>query len=280
MIPYYIQLLPYSGHKKGKSTFDKNGVIMSKIRYNKHYNYHATAIASYAIINLPSEQAYENINWLKNNHEKGAIYHDFDIVSYDNVRAPWIGSLAQSLSISALCLAYKHDKDKDNLLTAHKFMGALEKHCIQRNLLGTWFCEYPNIYSILNGHIYSMFCLQDIIKYTTSPETKQRAQSLWKETEHTVLNNLYRYNLGNWSRYDLHTLVPAKEFYHKVHISQLQYLNFMGGSPLYDKLITDWIKGLNKIHHYKFKAMWMHMKRHGLIESMKRLKQTLEWKYL
>ena len=280
MIPYYIQTLPYSLHKNNKATFDKNGVIMSRIPYNKYYSYHATAIASYAIQELPSEQAYANLNWLKDNHINGAIKHDFIIPAY-NIQPPWIGSLAQALSISALCRAYAHDNDKDHINTAHKFMGGLEKNCIKRTFFNdTWFCEYPGICSILNGHIYTMFGVRDMSKYTTRPTIKKRAEKLWRDAETTVVNNLYKYNTGHWSRYDLVNNAPASLFYHNVHIQQLEALNQMSNHS-YDTYIKNWKIGLLRpTLPHKFKAMYIHFRRHGLVESTKRIQKMIAWKYL
>ncbi len=221
MIEYPIDTLPFSIHKdlKQHSSFDKNGVILSRVQYRKDFVYHATAIASFAIANSDDDHFIPNIKWIINNMEKdGAIWHDFDIVSYDNVKAPWVGGLSQGLSISAMIMAYKKTNDKSYLDYAKLLFNGLQKHCVfiddNKN---KWICEYPSVPSILNGFIYSLYGVNDLLNQKIEIKSKEFLSGCMT----TIHRNLHRYDLGNWSKYDLVYHYPATKFYNDIHVKQL-----------------------------------------------------------
>ena len=68
------------------SKLDENSVIMSRIPYTTEYDYHVTAIASYAINNEEKPEIFNSqIKWLIENIDKdGAYRHKFKFSYYSN----------------------------------------------------------------------------------------------------------------------------------------------------------------------------------------------------
>ena len=200
-INYHIQTLPFSMHKGHPYTFE-DGILMSKIPYNQGYHYHLTSIASYAIAEYPSRKSERHIEWIIDNLNNGCYYHDFDVITYDNVKAPWVGGLAQGLAISALMLY-------DEINVAKKVAEGLKRECVVDDIIQ----EYPGV-TVLNGWIYAIFGLVDIFDTDFLHVTLKK-----------LLYELPKYVNPNrpWSIYDS-TGMPATTFYHRVVFEQLKIL--------------------------------------------------------
>jgi hypothetical protein len=273
---YPIDVLPFTLHKgqEKHAKFDSDGVLQSRVRYRSDFVYHATAIASYAITTDDPDSFFDQIIWLEQNMDKdGAIWHNFNIVSYINVENPWVGGLAQGLTISALIKAYTLTDNKSYLTSAKQALNGLIKHtlyCDDKNNI--WICEYPGIHSILNGFIYSLFGVIDINKYSPSNSSKD----LIVECISTINNNLKQYDLGNWSRYDLIYRYPCDLFYNNVHALQMKALHSMFNDIMYLDYFYKWYHEKDSFY-YRTKKQIMQISQNGVFEMYKRWKQYNTW---
>ena len=279
-MPYPVRVLPFSIQKGHPYKTDENGVILSKIPYTPNFSHHTTAVASYCIQNMydvddDSEyMAQKQLQWLlENMSDDGAYWHDFSFPFYDDFPQPWVGGLAQGLAISAFVRAYILYKDKKYLECAKRAYNALNKYCLFTNNDGVWIKEYPNVPTILNGMIYAMFGVYDMMSYDDS------AVHLWESTVDTLLRNLCRYDTGYWSKYDLVNHYPATPFYHGLHIRQLKALYTLTGEKVFLWTSENWEKYLQTGHRRaRLTRGIMLAQKHGVIGSYKRMKEIKRWK--
>ena len=272
---YYIKTLPGDIHKNSPHKFDKNGVILSKIPYIQDYHYHVTAITSYAIQNMGKDEIpMPQLEWMENNIEKdGSFFHRFKLPFYD-FKLPWIGGLSQGLAISAFIRAYHKTQDKKYLKLAVKSFNSLKMNCLFTDSSGyTWIEEYPGVPSILNGFIYALFGVIDICKNTKL----KSAEKLRNDCITTLLTNLYDFDMGYWSRYDLINKFPATAFYHKIHIEQMYALYYETGHERFYKYYLKWKMELANTRRANIKRNYMLIKHHGILGSYKRYKQRKRW---
>ena len=228
---YHIDVLPGDINKDTPHIY-KNGVIKTKIPFTQKYSYHTTAIASCAL-SSNKRLALPHIKWLVDNIKKDGTYkHNFVFPFYDNFPKPWVGGLSQGLAISALVQANKVE-------VAEKAFNGLQDNCIHVDGLGnTWIEEYPldKPVKILNGFIYALFGVYDLYKKTGNEE----AEELWKKGIRTLKQNLKRYDLRNWSKYDLYSEIPATPFYNKIHVKQLAALYNMTTDKIFKRYSIKW----------------------------------------
>lgn len=263
---YYVNTLPDDVSKGSPHKVEK-GVILSKIPYTQEYHHHATAIASSVLRNMD----WPSIEWLMDNmDDNGCIWHDFKLPFYE-FETPWVGGLAQGLTISALVKAYEKYKVQDYLEGAKKAYNGLKLCCFKDG----WIYEYPGVPSILNGNIYALFGLYDLLPYHS--EVKNTLNSC----VHNLLVSIQKFDTGYWSRYDLITGIPATKFYHEVHIEQLAVLGRLSSLPNFT-YISEIFKGYNKekINHIlskteRFKSL---LKKHGPVELYRINKRRKAWK--
>jgi len=281
---YHINILPFSLHKGlGKhARFDDNGVLQSRIPYNNFFSYHATAISSFAITTDDTNKMYDQLDWLSENMcSDGSIKHYFKIISYDGINRSWTGGLAQGLMISAFLRAYILDNDKKFLKLAEMAYNGLICHAIDIDTDGyTWIMEYPGVSSILNGYIYSMFGVYDLMINDDSKKIKSSCESLWFECNKCITDKLPLYDLGGWSIYDKVYNYPATDFYHRIHMKQLHRLYELTGNPIYNMYALKWAESYNGIikNYYKFTKMLMQLKINGIFTMYSKWRKHKKWK--
>ena len=270
-VDYHINILPDDISKGTPHKFDENGVIMSKIPYTQEYHYHTTTIASYILSNLDSKKVfYPQLKWLLENQDDDGLYwHDFTLPFYD-FEKPWVGGLAQGLAISALIRTSYADEAK------RAFYGLCKKCIMTDRDKNVWIAEYPKIPTILNGFIYALFGVYDIIPYT------KKARILWDDCLRTLYNNLPKYDIGYWSRYDLETGIPSTEFYHKIHIDQMGVLSDLsqGHGDIFRLYNRKWQWQLNHVWsrlRAKIKRDRMIIKKHGAFGIYNCYKEKKRW---
>lgn len=168
------------------------------------------------------------------------------------MKTPWYSAMGQGHAISLLSRFYAHFKQEKHILSAGRALNLLNittqsggvKAYFQNSTDYWWYEEYPTQpYSlfVLNGFMYSMFGIFDFISvYRTSPEIKNntilqaysdRAVLLYKNGLRSLQRMISSYDSGIRSFYDLrHLSNPkvnpniARWDYHKLHVSQLNYL--------------------------------------------------------
>lgn len=283
---YHIDTLPFSIAKKHPNSFDQKGVLLSKIPYTKQYNYHTTAIASYAIVNSENQQIfYTQINWLMENiTSDGSYQHDFSFPFYDNFPKPWVGGLCQGLAISALILAYKKYNDQKYLDTAFKAFTCLKRDIKDNGCLYTddsgykWIEEYPVKPKILNGFIYALFGVYDLYDATKNIEVKH----LFDCCIDTLKTHLHLYDIKYWSLYDQIEKFPATTFYHTVHVKQLKALYKITKEEIFNEYAKHWEKASKNMKN-KFKVKRVRtvliIKKRGFIKSIQRYIHRRRWKH-
>jgi hypothetical protein len=72
---------------------------------------------------------------------------------------------------------------------------------------------------------------------------EERAFHLFKQATETLAANLFRFDTGYWSLYELSpTWLPmlASPFYHRLHIAQLQIMYKLTGEPRFIEFARHW----------------------------------------
>ena len=140
--------------------------------------------------------------------------HDFDWDYREKLKAPWYSGLAQGQAISLLVRAYAETGEQkysncrspgiSQPFLADTASGGVTFEDAEKNI---WFEEYlvsPPTH-ILNGFIWAAWGVYDYFLSTGSRE----AMGLFASAVKTMAENLHRYDLGFWSRYELSgTLLP------------------------------------------------------------------------
>ena len=265
---YHIETLP-DDYEKGTLSELVNGVPYTKIPYTNEYHPHATNIACY-VIRFEEETPAK---WLLDNMDKkGRIWHHFKFPFYEDFPEEWVGGLAQGLTISALIRMYEKTKDKTYLkgaLLAYKGL----KFCIK----DYWIYEYPGVPSVLNGNLYALLGIWDLIKYFKIEETKR----FFFKIENNISSNLSQYDIKyGWSYYDLVKKLPATRFYHKVHVALLKTL---GSYTKDDVLLNYSLSWSTYLGRYNEKIANMHRllklwKQNGTKGMLKKQKMIKAWK--
>jgi len=183
----------------------------------------------------------------RNSHGLHVWNHYFDWEYRQMLRAPWYSGLAQGQAISLLVRAHAETGEAKYLnsaalafrsFVANVASGGVSFEDQEKNV---WFEEYlvsPPTH-ILNGFIWAAWGVYDYFLATGSRE----AMGLFGAAVKTLESNLYRYDLGFWSRYELSgTLLPmiASPFYHWLHVTQLRVMHRITSERIFDQYATRW----------------------------------------
>ena len=167
-----------------------------------------------------------------NNGEEYIVWeYDFPWRFYGWIEPPYYSALAQAESIYVLALAFDLTNNEKYLLTANKAMKAF---FVDYNAGGMVTVETPDGSSIflqilakpefvktyvLNGHTQSLIFLWRYLEIAND----SNAKVIFDKGINYLMKNLWRYDTGSWSSYDLlENQAPAE--YHKAQISQLEEL--------------------------------------------------------
>ena len=265
---------------------DDNEIILYKIPYTSKYDYYPVEIAQYALGNYETfldtrtdhykDSFLKQAEWLTNNItiKPGgfAVWeHSFTLPYYDFNKIPWVHGMAQGLAISALLRAYQLTDDTVYFETAEKAYGAFEKDIKEGGVRYTdkngniWLEEYSVMPPphILNGFVFALFGVYDFYRVTK----EERVLGLWREGIKTLEKNIYLYDNGYWSLYNLLHEYPATKSYHGLHIEQLNVLHELTKKRIFLELATRWDIYLNKpLNRGRaiIKRGVIHIKRYGL----------------
>jgi len=209
--------------------YDKIGIPLV-VNYNGDKIYFSITISQYALGNydlylMTNKKIYykqftNSVEWLIDNQ---------DIQGGWNVLNPMeckYSAMAQGEGISVLTRAFIESKDSKYLDAAIKASGlmlkSIENDGTARYINDKLYFEEvaklePSL--VLNGWIFAIFGLFDIVKLTKD----KKRRSMLKITLKTLENELDNYDCGYWSYYDQcgHLASP---FYHRLHIAQLNVL--------------------------------------------------------
>jgi hypothetical protein len=263
---------------------DKDGAILFNYHSDIGIQYNPIAIAQYGLghINIYLEndneknliEAKKQADWLVKNleeNEKGVFVwkHNFYWNYVERLKPGWYGALSQGAGISLLVRVYKETEDEKYLETAKKAFDSFKKEIKDGGVTFTddegniWLEEYivnpPS--HILNGFIWALWGVWDYYLLTKDEEAKE----IFNNGIKTIKENLYKFDIGYWSLYDLTNQkmkMIASPFYHKLHIAQLEATYKITGDNFF------------KIYEEKFKSYqnsWFKRKRAFIYKSIFKL---------
>lgn len=246
-----------------KGKFDEKGIYLYKGADGENY-YSVINLAQYALGSYEEylrtkelkwkKEFLKHCDWLVENQEvyktcSGIWMNKYPMKSF-NLNGDWSSSLAQAFGISALTRAYLETENQKYL------NGAIEasKSFFIKVEDGGVFYEKDNFIcfeeyttksnsSVLNGHIFSMWAIYDLLQLTSSLELKK----LYDDSVQSLKENLNKWDLGYWSRYDLwdeHFNI-ASYFYHDLHVKQLKILYILTEEKSFKQYYKKWEKNKN-----------------------------------
>jgi len=272
---YYIDMRPAIIHYTQNyydGKFDNEHVPM--IGINGQYEYFTVNICQYGFMLHAHwlEDKDENklrkllacidrLEKLKHETEQWAVwYNNFDDKKY-NIKAPWPSAMAQGEAISLYLRVYQITQNPSLLETAWKayqFMnldvkeGGVKRLDKDGNL---WYEEFPSEPPsyVLNGFIYSLFGLFDLYRVTSNSMVKKDIDACLE----TLKRNLYRFDAGYWSYYDLQKKELVRYYYQKnVHVPQLKILYLLTQEKIFKRYYQKWEKNITLLNYLFVQLMY------------------------
>lgn len=163
----------------------------------------------------------------------------------------WRSALAQGQALSVLIRAHKITGD-DRYAEAAKMGYNPFRYSYREHSQGVlshdngylWLEEIiidpPN--HILNGFVWALWGVYEYGKYFAD----SHANGLFAACVHTLKENLWRYDLGYWTSYDLvsrdggQPVMPASNYYHRLHVTQLEGLYNITGLDVFLEYQRRW----------------------------------------
>ena len=175
---------------------------------------------------------------LDNGGRRGAWVEPEDYPHTLRVRGPWVSGMAQGLCASLLVRVYLETGREEFAEAARRgllpFAVPTTEGGVHALLQGRPFPEeYPTAPPsfVLNGALYAAWGVHDVARGLGDAD----AAALWGELSATLASNLWRYDLGHWSRYDLYPhpgfVNIASPSYHELHIHQLRATAMLSSRP-------------------------------------------------
>lgn len=243
-----------------RGTLDDTGVPYNAPTKEYPAAYHPTTIAEYALAHWNSylatghekhkrafmTQAY----WLVE-HElcfedgRGGWLIPFSVPEYF-VSEPWLSAMTQGECISVLVRAYQLSGEKAFLRSTQRAIRTFELDirdggvCTYIENKGIFFEEvaaYPAAH-ILNGYFFALFGLYDYVTLTNDPGIVE----LIKSSLITLYKLINEYDTGYWSLYGLLHRNMATQFYHSLHVSQLEVLAHLSSCEHFAIIATRWTR--------------------------------------
>ena len=273
---YYLDYTPKTNYQ---GPFDEKGVPMLNYGGNIGIQYNPDAIAQYGLGHFEKYLRSEDNNhkeiflrqadwFVENIRERdkgiGVWEYNFDFEYFKRLKKPWYTSLAQGHGISVLVRAYSLTEKSIYLDTAKTAFLAFEhlidvdggvKYIDEDGYV--WFEEaiIKPCAHILNGFIWALWGLYDYYLATEDVGGKE----LFNQGIRTLEHNLYKYDNGFWSKYDLaKTILPgiASWYYHRLHIVQLRVLYLLTDKKIFKRYADKWEKNYSKRHYRALALLW------------------------
>jgi hypothetical protein len=179
----------------------------------------------------------------------GAWQHHQSFSHTFPLRPPWVSAMAQGEGASLLVRAHQETGEDRYADAARRALLPLERdgaHGGAHALIDgdRWFPEeYPTDPPsfVLNGAIFAMWGLYDVgVGLDDAP-----VRAAFEAAVDMLADNLHRWDLGFWSRYDLFPHpVPniASSFYHDLHINQLRAMHLLSPRPRFAEVADRWAR--------------------------------------
>lgn len=223
---------------------DSEGVPLVDYGTSLGVQYNPTIICDYALTNYHMYVTTGNFtfrhslltqaNWLvknsvqKDNFNVWEYQFDWPYGNY-NATNPFVSALAQGEGLSVLTRAYILTGNETYLNIAEASMRSFGVEMDLGGVRhtdadGVWYEEIADTGArsgkVLNGFMNALLGLYEYWFETGNGY----AYSLFLEGTHTLSENIYRYDTGSWSCYDLLHHSSASLSYHKQHINQLRIM--------------------------------------------------------
>jgi hypothetical protein len=150
---------------------------------------------------------------------------------------PWVSGMAQGRGIHVLIRAYNMTGDTKYLEAAHLALNSFYKETkdggvTYKDQNGWWYEEYVTGRDleprVLNGMVFALLGIYEYYKFTGD----QDAKFLFDQGILSLKDNLYKFDSGNWSYYDVMGN-RASTSYHKLHINQMLQLYEITKDPIF-----------------------------------------------
>ena len=184
-------------------------------------------------------------DWLiKAQDEKGGWKSEVLMPKF-GLNQPFYSAMVQGMAVSTFIRATHLTGQNKYIDHAFKALGLFQVDVtdggVSREVDGyIHYEEYPSKkrHHVLNGFIYAMWGLLDLIRYNDNALAKQ----LWEEGLATLAQRLPRYDMGYWSFYHIGEGMknPATIPYHKLHIEQLKAMYDITGQKIFKDYADKW----------------------------------------
>ena len=214
-----------------------------------------------------SDQYYLKIaencaRWLLDNQESDGSWSTFRHLYPDH---PY-SSMAQSEGACLFMRLYTVNADKHYLERAEKAINFMlipveDGGCTLYDDDEVYLCEYtdPSRSVVLNGWIFSIWCLYDYLKIAND----QRIKEVYRKTLSSLTKSLHKFDISYWSSYDLSNRI-CSPFYHKLHLAQLDVMYDLTGDGAFLEYYTIW-------HKYQF-SFWK-SKKAFIVKALQKIRE-------
>jgi hypothetical protein len=178
--------------------------------------------------------------------QAGGFVHDEPLAHTFALRAPWLSAMAQGEAASLFVRVYGETGDERFAEAARRAllpMGVDSRDGGVRAWLdGHAFPEeYPTDPPsfVLNGAIFSLWGIHDV----GAGLGDAQAAAMFAEAVDMLAENLHRWDVGYWSRYDLYphpVLDVTSSFYHDLHVNQLRAMHRLVGRSEFAQMADRW----------------------------------------
>ena len=182
-------------------------------------------------------------SWAVQNQLANGAWDNFSFIYPDYP----FGAMCQGEAASLLVRAYSETGDRcylDSAIKAIDYMitpvengGTLLVKDNDYILL-----EYMHKAPVLNGWIFALFGLYDVLLVYKKEEYKK----MYECSLDTIARYIQAYDKGYWSLYNTDGAV-ASEFYHKLHIAQMQALSQISDNEVFRTYYDKWTQDVNKL---------------------------------
>jgi len=188
--------------------------------------------------------------WLVKTQDENGGWKSEGVMPKFGLHRPFYSSMIQGMAISTLVRAAQLTGQNNFIECALKalrlFQIEVTSGGVSRTIDGQVFYEeYPSEkkHHVLNGFIYSIWGLLDLIRYNDNALARQ----LWEEGLNTLSQWLPQYDMGYWSLYHIGEGLknPATIPYHKLHIEQLRAMYEITGQKIFQIYAEKWAVYLN-----------------------------------
>jgi len=181
--------------------------------------------------------------WAVQNQLPNGAWDNFSFVFPDYP----FGAMCQGEASSLLVRAYKETGNRSYLDSAIK---AIDYMITPVENGGTLLVkesdyillEYMHKAPVLNGWIFALMGLYDVLLIYKDSKFNE----IYERSMDTIARHIQRYDKGYWSYYSIDGTI-ASEFYHKLHIAQMQALFQISANEVFRTYSVKWTNDVNKL---------------------------------